>query len=131
MLFNRDDADSPTRIQSYEPTRLKVQDEWHTDTVILTPEGIIKPTPITTVTQLTPEKLAEIFVTTQPEILLIGEGDAWQMLPPQLQLFCFEKKVGVEVMSLASACRTFNILLAEWRKVMGLFILKKSLVIAQ
>ncbi len=52
-----------------------------------------------------------------PEILVIGSGAAQEFFPPQLRSRIRELGIAVECMDTGAACRTFNILMSEDRKV--------------
>jgi uncharacterized protein len=56
------------------------------------------------------------------DIVLLGTGRTLRFPPRQLMRPMYEKGRGVEVMDTPAACRTFNILVAEGRKV-GAFLL--------
>lgn len=56
----------------------------------------------------------------KPELIVVGTGDKQQFLHPKLQVLVAKQGIGLEMMATASACRTFNILLSEDRKVWGL-----------
>lgn len=51
------------------------------------------------------------------EILLIGTGARHEMIAPELRRALRERGIGVDTMDTGAACRTFNILLAEGRRV--------------
>jgi uncharacterized protein len=53
----------------------------------------------------------------KPEILLIGTGRRQRFPPPALLRPLIEARIGFEVMDLAAACRTYNILVSESRAV--------------
>jgi uncharacterized protein len=61
-------------------------------------------------------------VDALPEILLVGVGDVTPFLPVHVRQALREKQVSVDVMSCGSACRTYNILIAEGRKVIAAII---------
>ena len=50
-----------------------------------------------------------------PPLLIMGLGEAPQGLLPQLQAELHQKGVSLEIMSTPAACRTWNVLLSEWR----------------
>lgn len=58
-------------------------------------------------------KLAEL----QPEILLLGTGTTLRWPAPQLLQPLMLARIGLEVMDTQAACRTYNILVAEGRRV--------------
>jgi len=51
------------------------------------------------------------------EIVLLGTGPRLRFPPPALTRPLVEARVGLEVMDLQAACRTYNILVAEERRV--------------
>lgn len=51
------------------------------------------------------------------EIVLVGTGPTMQLLHPRHYARLSERRIGIEVMDTMAACRTYNILLAEGRKV--------------
>ena len=58
-----------------------------------------------------------------PELVLLGTG-AFQRFPhPKLLQALAKARVGVEVMDTHAACRTFNILIAEDRRVVAALII--------
>jgi len=63
--------------------------------------------------------LAELGV----EIVLLGTGKSLRFLRPRLLQSLVRARVGVEVMDTPAACRTYNILVAEGRKVAAALIL--------
>ena len=52
-----------------------------------------------------------------PEILLLGTGKTLRFPPPELLQPLMAARIGLEVMDTQAACRTYNILVAEGRKV--------------
>lgn len=59
----------------------------------------------------------DVFLELAPEILLLGTGPRQRFPHPRLLRALSEKRVGVEAMDLQAACRTYNILMAEERRV--------------
>ena len=58
-------------------------------------------------------RLAEL----KPEIVLLGTGARLRFPRPELTRALMEARIGLEVMDVQAACRTYNILAAEERKV--------------
>lgn len=55
-----------------------------------------------------------------PEVLLIGTGSRMQMAPPHFRQALKEKfsaGIGIESMDTGAACRTYNVLMNEGRRV--------------
>jgi uncharacterized protein len=57
-----------------------------------------------------------------PEMVLLGTGDRQRFPHPRLLQALAAARVGVEVMDTRAACRTFNILVAEDRRVAAALI---------
>lgn len=53
----------------------------------------------------------------KPEIVLLGTGARLRFPRPELTRALIEARIGIEVMDIQAACRTYNILAAEERKV--------------
>jgi uncharacterized protein len=58
----------------------------------------------------------------RPELVLLGTGAAQRFPHPRLLRALSEARVGVEVMDTRAACRTFNILIAEDRRVVAALV---------
>lgn len=58
----------------------------------------------------------------QPEILLIGTGEAMALLPKALRLHLDKNNIGYDVMSTGAAARTYNVLAIEGRSVSAILL---------
>jgi uncharacterized protein len=63
------------------------------------------------------EEDLRIFLELNPEILLLGTGPKQRFPHPRLTRALAARRIGVEAMDLQAACRTYNILMAEERRV--------------
>lgn len=61
----------------------------------------------------------EPLLELEPEVVIIGTGKSQRFLPPELMMLFYEGNVGIEVMSTPAACRTFNVLVLEERRVVA------------
>jgi uncharacterized protein len=59
----------------------------------------------------------KVFMDMGLEILLLGTGPKQRFPHPRLIRELAAKRIGVEAMDLQAACRTYNILMAEERRV--------------
>lgn len=57
-----------------------------------------------------------------PEVVLFGSGSKLRFPHPRLTAALTNAGIGVEVMDTQAACRTYNILMAEDRKVLALLL---------
>ena len=65
----------------------------------------------------------DVVLMRAPEIVLLGTGPRLRFPAPALYAGLLKARIGVEVMDTAAACRTFNILAAEGRRVAAALIL--------
>ena len=65
----------------------------------------------------------EALVALAPEVVLLGTGAALRFPPPEITRALVEARIGLEVMDVQAACRTFNILVAEGRAVAAALLL--------
>ena len=68
------------------------------------------------------EKDFEDLLAHAPEIVLLGTGGTLRFPHPRLTHAIAEAGIGLEVMDTPAACRTFNILAGEGRKVVAALI---------
>ncbi len=65
----------------------------------------------------------EYLLTLKPEIVLLGTGATVRFPRPELARLLATAKVGLEVMDSKAACRTYNILTAEGRRVLAAILI--------
>lgn len=120
MNFTEHNNGEDYSIGSYEAGVIEVAGESFSQAILVKPNGVL------TVDFDQAQALTEAFVAELlqqkplPELIVVGTGDKQQFLPPKIQVQIAQARIGLEMMSTASACRTFNILLSEDRKVWAL-----------
>jgi uncharacterized protein len=72
---------------------------------------------------LAPEHFAAL-AARELEIVLLGTGARLRFPRPEITRPLIEARIGVEVMDVPAACRTYNILVAEGRKVAAALLLE-------
>lgn len=65
----------------------------------------------------------EYFMALHPEVLLLGTGSQQHFPHPRLYRALTNAGIGVECMDTPAACRTYNILVEEDRKVIAAILL--------
>lgn len=63
----------------------------------------------------------------EPEVVLLGTGEKQRFIHPRHTQAFTSAHIAVECMTTAAACRTFNILTAEGRKVVAALLLESHL----
>lgn len=104
-------------IDGYAPGRFCVASVWRDGGVIVLPDRTLE-WPETEFTALTVESFRPVIAALPSvELLLLGSGARMQLMPKALRVNLREAGLVVEVMDSGAACRTYNVLLAEERRV--------------
>jgi uncharacterized protein len=89
--------------------------------IVLTPDAVVPEWAKEGFDALTEADFAGL-AAHAPEIVLLGTGRSLRFPHPHLTRALAEARIGLEVMDTPAACRTFNILAAEGRKVVAALI---------
>ena len=68
----------------------------------------------------------EALVALEPELVIFGSGPRIRFAKPALQRALIERRIGIETMDTAAACRTYNVLLAEGRSVVAALLFETA-----
>jgi len=108
-------------VTGYGPGYIEVNRVRHAGSLIVAADAPVQPWAVGGVEQLSAADFAPV-IALGPEILLVGTGAAQRFLAPALAVALASAGMGFEVMDTAAACRTYNILMAEGRRVVGAFL---------
>jgi len=97
-----------------------VNGERHAASLIVQPERIAA-WPLAAFAALTEDHFARL-AALGPEVVLLGTGRRLRFPHPQLSAPLARAGIGLEVMDVQAACRTYNILMAEERRVLAALI---------
>ena len=90
--------------------------------VLVFPDRVL-PWSVTAFADLTEESLAAVVAAEpRPDILIIGCGKSMQAVPRDLRARIRSAGIVIEAMDTGAACRTYNVLLTEDRRVAAAFI---------
>jgi len=103
-------------IRAWEPGRIRIGERWLAGNVIVGAEQIVEGWTTAAPTALTIGDLAPALAFA-PTILLLGTGTDKFLPDVELMAALAEQRVGLEIMNTPAACRTFNVLLQEHRRV--------------
>ena len=107
-------------IDSYGGGGFRISDEFLEGDLLLFPTGGVGPWDAAS---MSAAQFSDVIGdAAQIDVLLVGMGAEIAMLPRDARDALEAAGVGVEVMSTASACRTYNVLLAEGRRVAAALI---------
>ena len=65
----------------------------------------------------------EAVLALGPELVIFGSGPRQRFVPAALMRALIERRIGVETMDTAAACRTYNVLVAEGRCAVAALLL--------
>ena len=105
-------------ITAYGEGYVAVNGQRHESSLIVTPEQVL-PWNVSEFTKITIQDFEKL-KTLNAEIILLGTGPAQRFPHPSLTA----SLAGLEVMDVKAACRTYNILVAEGRKVAAALLLR-------
>ncbi|SCX84101.1 Mth938-like domain-containing protein [Microvirga guangxiensis] len=110
------------QIDAYGNGGFRFADMSHRGSILALPSGI-KAWPVAYIGELTDAVLEPIFAEAEEiELLLLGTGVDVAAIPSSLRQRFREAGIGLDVMQTGAAARTYNILLAENRKVAAALI---------
>ena len=123
MKFQPDQLDGVNAISKLEAGRIWVHATAFESSVLVPWRGEVQAWPVARADDLQPGHF-EAIVALTPELVIFGSGDRHRFVSPALYRALIERRIGVETMDTAAACRTYNVLVNEGRKVVGAFLLE-------
>ena len=122
MKLHRSDATGRNAITGYGEGYVMVNQARHERTVVVLPHLLITDWAASTFEALTADHLAAL-LPLDAEIILLGTGLALRFPNAEIRARVIRARVGYEVMDVHAACRTYNILVSEERKVAAALLL--------
>ena len=121
MRFTQDSSSATNLIRAYGNGELRVNDDVYRSAIIVSASAI-QATPdirdMADLARLDPSRI----LTLNPELVLLGTGSRQIFPPASFRAQFLSAGIGVEVMDTGAACRTFNVLVAEQRRVVALLM---------
>lgn len=125
MKVSLDTGTASHLIKAYGAGSIQVNETVYSHDLIVMPESIEPEWVSAPVAELTPEHFA-VVREYAPEILLLGTGRGQIFPPPRLMAELGRQGMGLEVMDTAAACRTYNVLMSEDRRVAAALMMIES-----
>ncbi|RXZ32797.1 hypothetical protein D9O50_15505 [Oxalobacteraceae bacterium CAVE-383] len=97
----------------------------YTGSLLVLPETAPVPWPVEAFDMLTEEHFAHI-ASFEPDVVILGTGARQRFVHPKLTGPLISRRIGVECMDNQAACRTYNILMTEGRKVALALVFEQS-----
>ncbi len=112
-------------VSHIDAQQVRINAQIFNHSVIVPWSGVVTPWPITDFDALTHEHFASL-VPFKPELVIFGSGAKLRFPSPHLLRSLFEKRIGIETMDNAAACRTYNVVAAEGRSALLALLLPKT-----
>lgn len=121
MKLHLTQAEGNQLITAYQPGAVSINHQRYQHSVIVLPTDVITDWQVTKFDELSADDFARI-ANYQPEVVLLGTGETHRFIHPKLTVALTAKGIPVECMTTDAACRTYNILMSEGRKVLAALI---------
>ena len=125
MKFEPDIAPGVNTISRHDPERIVVGATPFAHSLVVPWEGEVLRWDVQRFEQLTADHLGQL-AALQPELVILGSGSRLRLASPAMMRALIEQRIGFEAMDTAAACRTYNVLASERRRVVAALILEAA-----
>jgi uncharacterized protein len=116
MRFAEQAFDTRNMVQGYGTDHITINEQDYHASLVVTPDRIIPNWGPTGIDQLGDEQIATL-MADRPQVVIIGTGERQHLPEPRAYAELMSHGIGVEIMDTGAACRTYNILVGEGRRV--------------
>ena len=116
MKFTMQGEEGANLVRAVAPGQVRVRDHDIRRSVILTADRIVFDWPPRDARAISRADI-EAALALEPEVILLGTGEHQQFPDPEIARAVQSAGVGFEVMDTRAACRTYNLLVQEGRRV--------------
>jgi len=125
VKFQSDFLEGVNTITRHDGGRVWVGGEAYEGSVVVPWTGLAHPWAATRFDDLAQAHFDDL-LRHSPELVIFGSGVRLRFPKPQLLRVLIERRIGVESMDTAAACRTYNVLASEGRNVVAALLLDRS-----
>jgi uncharacterized protein len=123
MQLTRDARSDVNLIRGYRPGAVQIGERVLSTHCIVAAETLITSFEVASVAELAAAHLEQIFAL-DPEVVLLGTGPRQSFPSGAVRQAFAERGIGLEAMDLGAACRTYNVLVQEERRVVALLFVR-------
>lgn len=123
MKFTLEPGVPANLIRGYSADEVRIGEHAVRSSCIVTADTLITQWEPQTFAELYPRHLEALLALT-PELVLLGTGPTQQFPSAEIRALLGSRGVGLEAMHLGAACRTFNVLIQEERRVAAALFLR-------
>jgi uncharacterized protein len=110
-------------VTAYGPGWVAIQGEKIQHSVLITSEGLRIDWNCRRFEDLTPQHFTQL-ADLDVELVIFGSGERLRFPQPEWQMGLMQRRMGLETMDTQAACRTYNILAGEGRKVAAALVIE-------
>jgi uncharacterized protein len=121
MRFTQDSSSAAHLIRGYGRGELRIDDAIYRETVMVSASAVLAVPEVREVNDLTALDASRL-LALHPELILLGTGQRQIFPAASFRAQFLSAGIGFEVMDTGAACRTFNVLVAEQRRVVALLM---------
>ena len=121
MRFTEDAHAAINIIRGYGSGEIRINEQSIRDALIVSATDLLLEPGLNGVADLGPAQHARI-MSLEPELVLIGTGTRQSFPDASFAALFLRAGVGYEVMDTGAACRTFNVLVSEGRRVVAVLL---------
>ncbi len=125
MKFQPDLQPGVNMLSRHEPGRVWVGTTPFAGSVLVPWQGEVQPWAVDAFGELTAAHF-ELAAAPAPELVIFGSGARLRFAPPALMRTLIERRIGFETMDTAAACRTYNVLVSEGRRVLAALLIEAA-----
>jgi uncharacterized protein len=123
MKLTDDRTGATYLVRSYAPGELHVGDATLRRSCLLRADRLVADWRPQTLDDLGLDDLDAVFALG-PELVILGSGSRQRFPPAQTLAALLARGIGCEVMDTGAACRTYNVLVSEGRRVVAALLLQ-------
>jgi uncharacterized protein len=123
MKFTLEGGAQPNLIRGYSASEIRIGERSVTRSCVVSAAQLITDWEPQNFDELAPEHL-DVVLALEPELVLLGCGATQRFAPAAVRAALAQRGIGLESMQLGAACRTFNVLVQEERRVAAALFLR-------
>jgi uncharacterized protein len=116
MKLHSDNTQQYQTVTGYDAKGVEINAQRFDFSLIVMPEVPPRAWPVGRFEDLAPDHFEQI-AKDAPDVVVLGTGERQRFVHPRLATSLSSLRIGVECMDNHAACRTYNILMGEGRKV--------------
>ena len=125
MKLHSDNTQQYQTVTGVDASGVEINAQRYDYSLTLLPEVPPRPWPVADFDQLTAAHFDELALDA-PDVVILGTGARQRFVHPRLVTSLSSRHIGVESMDNGAACRTYNVLMGEGRKVTLALILERT-----